>query len=123
MPHEETVGRSACRAAANRNDVPRASATKFVAVAAAMALLAGCAVTVRVRDIAPSGYILTDTPNGDLTCTDPDPECFDGSADDGVAYRHMPAAGRGKINPHDDTETNFIFKSEGAAIRQGRPLR
>lgn len=119
MPHEEN------ETAASPNDAPRENALKFVAIAAAMALLAGCAVTVPLREIVPSGYVLTDTSDADLNCTATtfEPECFDGSADDGVAYRHAPTAGGGKINPHDDTETNFIFRSGAATIHQDRTLR
>jgi hypothetical protein len=92
----EWIWGSTFRAPANRNDLPRESATKFVAIAAAMALLAGCAVTVPLREIAPTGHILTDTTDGNLTCTAAfDPECSDGSADDGIVYRRTPTAGGG----------------------------
>ena len=118
MLHEET------NAAANRNDAPRGNAMKFIAIAAAMALLAGCAVTMPLREIAPSGYALTGPPGGDLNCTATfDSECLDGAADDGETYRHAPNAGRGKINPHDDTELSFIFNSEAAIMRQDGMLR
>lgn len=96
MPHEQAA------APANWN------AMKFVAIAVAMASLAGCAVTMPLREIAPSGYVLAGPPDGDVTCTTD--ECFDRNADDEVAYRDAPIARRGKINPHDDTESNFIFQ-------------
>jgi hypothetical protein len=82
MPHAEI------EAATNRNDAPQESILKFVFVAVAMALLAGCAVTVPLREITPSGHILAGTPEGDLACA-ADPECADGRAND-AAYRHTP---------------------------------
>jgi hypothetical protein len=65
MPRKET------KAAANWNDAPHENVVKFLAVAAAMALLAGCAVNVPLREIAPSGHIMTE---GDLACM-PEPKC------------------------------------------------
>jgi hypothetical protein len=64
------------------------NAKKFVAVVAALALalLAGCAVTVPLREIAPSGHILPGIPEGDLACT-ADNKCSDSSGDEGAIHR------------------------------------
>jgi hypothetical protein len=82
MPHQKI------NAAAHRNDARQENAMKFVAIAAAMAFLAGCAVTVPLR--------LTDTPGGDPTCTaNFDRKCFDSSANERNADRHAPTVGGG----------------------------
>ena len=52
--------RKGAKAAASWNDAPQENAVNFFAVAAAMALLAGCAVNVPLREIAPSGHIMTE---------------------------------------------------------------
>jgi hypothetical protein len=85
-PHKEA------EAAANQNDAPPELALKFIAVATAMALLAGCAVTVPLRDITPSGQILAGTSEGDLACA-AYAECPDGSANDDDTYRRALVGG------------------------------
>jgi hypothetical protein len=66
----EWVWGSTFQGPANWNDLPREIATEFVAIAAAMILLAGCAITIPLRD-APSGHMLTDPSNVNMTCTPP----------------------------------------------------
>jgi len=66
----EWVWGSTFQGPANWNDLPREIATEFVAIAAAMILLAGCAITIPLRD-APSGHMLTDPSNVNMTCTAP----------------------------------------------------
>ena len=63
----EWIRGSTFRAPTNQNDLPQESATKFVAIVAVMAALAGCAVTMPLRDVP-------------------------GGADDGGTYRHTPTA-------------------------------
>jgi hypothetical protein len=118
MPHEENEA-AASRIELPRGNAPRNNALRFAAIAAAMALLAGCAVRMPMREIAPAAYVLTDIPGSDLNCSAGtfDPECLDAGADDGAAYRHAPTAGGGKINPHDDTDTNVVLN------RCSRPYR
>ena len=118
MLHEKT------KAAARRNDAPRGNAVNFVAIATAMALLAGCAVTMPLREVAPSGYVMTGPANGGMICTTTsDYECLDGAADDREIYRHAPNAGGGRINPYDDTESSVVLDSEPAIMHQDRMLR
>ena len=74
MPQEEI------KAAAYRIHIGRENALQFVAVAVAMAMLAGCAVTVPLR--------LTDTQGEGICTANLDPECADG----GSAYRSTPSA-------------------------------
>jgi hypothetical protein len=74
MPQEEM------KAVAYRMHIRRENAVQFVAVAVAMAMLAGCAVTVPLR--------LADTQGEGICSANLDPECADG----GSAYRPTPSA-------------------------------
>jgi hypothetical protein len=74
MPQEEI------KAAAYRIHIRRENALQVVAVAVAMAMLAGCAVTVPLR--------LADTQGEGICSANLDPECADG----GSAYRPTPSA-------------------------------
>ena len=110
MPHEGT------KVSAHRNDAPRASAVKFVAVAAAMALLAGCAVKVPLREIAPSGQVLAGTAEDGSECAN-NRECVDD-----VAYRPTSAGGS-YIEPGSDTEAELVVDGGAAAVPVGRAWR
>ena len=114
MPHERT------KVSAHRNDAPRASAVKLVAVAAVMALLAGCAVKVPLREIAPSGQILAGTLEDRSECANA-PQCVDDGADD-AAYRPTSAGGS-YIEPDDDTEAELVLDGGAAAVPVGRAWR
>jgi hypothetical protein len=85
-------------ASVNRNTM------KFAAAAAAMAVLAGCAVSVPLRPLATS---FQNSRDGDFTCT-ADPKCPNGTTDHRVAYRRSQPVGGGKI---DDDPPDFILNS------------
>jgi hypothetical protein len=76
---------------------------KFAGVAAAMALLAGCAVAVPLRPLATYSQ---STGNGDFACT-ANPRCPNGSTDHRVDYRRsQPVSGK-----FDDGPPDFILNS------------
>jgi hypothetical protein len=77
------------------------SIMKFVAAAAAMAVLAGCAVAVPLPPFATSSQ---DSRNHDSACTGGS-KCRNGHQ---VAYRHSQPVGGGKI---DDDPPDFILNS------------
>jgi hypothetical protein len=76
---------------------------KFAAAAAAMAVLAGCAVAVPLRPLATSSQ---NNRNDDFACT-ANPRCPNGSTDHRVAYRRsQPVSGK-----FDDDPPDFILNS------------
>jgi len=79
MPHEQA------EAAAIRNDPSRGNILTFVAVGAAMAVLAGCAVAVPLRGMAPSDHVGAGAPESNFICADR--ECSSRKANSGAASR------------------------------------
>jgi hypothetical protein len=78
MPQEEI------KAASYGNRISRESAVQFIAVAVAMVMLAGCAVTVPLR--------LADTQGEGICTANPDPGCADGGS------AHRPTAAEKQPN-------------------------
>jgi hypothetical protein len=80
---------------------------KFAGAAAAMALLAGCAIAMPLRPLATYSQ---NTGNGDFVCA-ANPRCPNGSTDHPVTYRHLqPVSGKFDEDPPD-----FILNNEDQA--------
>jgi hypothetical protein len=79
---------------------------KFAAAAAAMAVLAGCAVAVPLRPLVASSQ---NSHERDFACRD-GPKCLNGITDHRVAYRRSQPVGDGKI---DDDPPDFIGDQDG----------
>ena len=79
---------------------------KFAAAAAAMAVLAGCAVAVPLRPLATS---FQNSRDGDFACR-AGTKCPNGITDHRVACRRSQPIGGGKI---DDDPPNFIGDQDG----------
>jgi hypothetical protein len=81
---------------------------KFAVAAAAMAMLAGCAVTMPLR---PSATFSQNNPAPDFACRTGS-KCTHGITDHRVAYRRSQAVGGGKI---DDDPPDFIVDQDGTS--------
>jgi hypothetical protein len=69
---------------------------KFAGAAAAMALLAGCAVAMPLRSLATYSQSAS---NGDFACA-ANPRCPNGSTDHRVTYRYsQPVSGKFDVDP------------------------
>jgi hypothetical protein len=85
-------------ASVNRN------AVKFAAAAAAMAVLAGCAISMPLRPLTTAPQ---DSRDNNFTCRD-HTKCSDGSTGHRVAYRGSQPVNGGKI---DDDPPDFILNT------------